>query len=197
MFKRRHPLTLPSRVRRILWPAGGWHRTTLYIAHRLGRLPGTPYRIACGFACGAAVSFTPFIGFHFVLAMGLSLLLRGNLIASAIGTVVGNPWSFPLIWAWTYALGRWILGHSGFEMPAGELTLSHIFDNPMQVLLPMTIGGLPTAVAAWFISYWPVRGLVEQYQRTRRWRLRRKARLRRAVGAKQATQLERHAEAGE
>ena len=36
--------------------------------------------------------------FHILLAMLLALLIRGNLIASGIGTVVGNPWTFPLIW---------------------------------------------------------------------------------------------------
>ena len=88
MFKRRHPLRLIRRVREFVWPRGGWRRAALYIVHRLGRLPGTPYRVAAGFACGAAVSFTPFMGFHFVGAALLALLIRGNVIASAIGTAI-------------------------------------------------------------------------------------------------------------
>ena len=65
---------------------------------RLKRLQGTPYSIATGFACGVAISFTPFIGFHMILAALTAWLIRGNIIASAIGTIVGNPWTFPFIW---------------------------------------------------------------------------------------------------
>lgn len=140
------------------------------------RLPGTPYRIAAGFACGAAISFTPFIGFHFVGAALLSILLRGSLFASAIGTVVGNPWTFPFIWAWIYALGQWLLGGEVVsELPA-VLSLTYIFERPLDVLWPMTVGGVPTSVAAWFAFFWPVRGAVAEYQHARRLLVRRKKR---------------------
>jgi len=178
MFRRRNPLPIHRRVKEVLWPSLGWGRAARYVGHRLGRLPGSPYRIAAGFACGAAVSFTPFMGFHFVLAMGLSLLLRGNVIASAVGTAVGNPWTFPLIWAWTFHSGRWLLGEVG-RVPVypESMTLTYIFEHPWQVLWPMTIGSLPTALVAWFVFFWPVRSMVSQYQKARRWRLRRKLRL--------------------
>jgi hypothetical protein len=35
---------------------------------------------------------------HFVLSALLAYIARANIIASAIGTVVGNPWTFPFIW---------------------------------------------------------------------------------------------------
>ena len=178
MFKRRNPVPLAKRILAFLWPSSGWGRAGRYVAHRLGRLPGTPHRIAAGFASGAAASFTPFIGLHFVLAALLALLLRGNVVASAIGTVVGNPWTFPLIWTWIYSLGRWMLGESmTSDLPSG-LTFSYIFDRPFAVLLPMAIGALPTAVVAWFGVYIPARSLVAQYQKARRKRLRKKVRKR-------------------
>ncbi len=176
MFGRRHPLPIYRRVREFVWPSGGWHRASLYIAHRLRRLPGTPYRIAAGFACGAAISFTPFIGFHFVGAALLSMLLRGSLLASAIGTVVGNPWTFPFIWAWIYGLGQWLLGGEVVsELPAA-LSLKYIFERPLDVLWPMTVGGVTTSVAAWFAFFWPVRGAVAEYQHARSRLVRRKER---------------------
>ena len=187
LFGRRNPRSLLLRAKEIIWPSRGWRRAAVYFAHRVGRLPGTPYRIAAGVACGAAVSFTPFMGFHFVLAMGLALLTRGNLIASAIGTVVGNPWTFPFIWAWIYTLGRWMLGSGdGDEFP-GWLTLTYIFDNPLKVLWPMTLGGIPTAIVAWFVVFYPVRSTVHQYQRARRRRMRKKIRKRRAAIVERAT----------
>ncbi len=179
MFKRRTPLPLLHRLGQVLWPSAGWRRATTYLAHRVRRLPETPYRIAAGVACGAAISFTPFIGFHFVGAALLAVLLRGNVVASAIGTAVGNPWTFPFIWAWIYTLGRWLTGNEVATDLPNVLSLHYIFDRPLDVLLPMTIGGLPTALVAWFAFFWPIHGAVVEYQRARRWRIRRRAKSRR------------------
>jgi len=178
MFKRRIPLPFHQRAGSFLWPSGGWRRSGAYVAHRLRRLPGTPYRIAAGFASGAAISFTPFIGLHFVLAAALALAVRGNVIAAAIGTVVGNPWTFPFIWLWIYSLGRWVLGyrHAETVLPA-HFSFQHIFESPFEVLLPMIVGGIPTAVVAWFVFFWPLQRTVAEYQKVRKRRLRKRLHL--------------------
>ncbi|MEO3429770.1 DUF2062 domain-containing protein [Pelagibius sp. CAU 1746] len=182
MFKRRTPLPFHKKAGAVLWPRGGWRRSGAYVAHRLRRLPGTPYRIAAGFASGAAVSFTPFIGLHFVLAALLALLVRGNIIAAAIGTAIGNPWTFPLIWIWTYSLGRWVLGADSLTALPDDLSFQHIFENPLEVLLPMVVGAIPTALVAWFVFFWPLQRTVAGYQKARRRRLRRRLRQRSAAG---------------
>ena len=66
------------------------NRIISYYKLRLARLPDSNYAISSGFACGAMVSFTPLLGFHFVLAVVFAYLIRGNFIAALIGTVVGN-----------------------------------------------------------------------------------------------------------
>jgi hypothetical protein len=187
MFQRRNPRPLLQRIRAALVPAGGYRRAAVYLAHRVGRLPGTPYRVAAGFACGAAVSVTPFIGFHFVLAMLASLVLRGNVIASAVGTVVGNPWTFPFIWAWTYGFGRWLLGRrETLELPQFDFAISHIFERLETIFWPMLLGSLPTAVVVWVVFFFPVHSAVAQYQRARRGRLRKRARKLRIARVKQS-----------
>lgn len=174
LFKRRHPLTFGKRVLSMVWPRIGWRRSATYMGHRLSRLPGSPSGIAAGFACGAAISFTPLIGLHFVGAAALAWAIRGNIFASAVGTVVGNPWTFPFIWAWIFSLGKWILGwEAGRELPE-SVSISFIVDYPWEIFLPMLIGAIPTALVAWIVFYFPVLRLVTGYQKARARRLRRK-----------------------
>ena len=51
------------------------------------------------------VSFTPLLGLHFLLAIIFAYMIRGNFIAALIGTVVGNPITFPFIWGLIYKVG--------------------------------------------------------------------------------------------
>ena len=168
LFRRRKKKGLTGAARELLWPRMGWRRVGRYYAIRIKRLPGTPYSIAAGFACGAAVSFTPFLGFHFIFGALLAWGIRGNIIASAIGTAIGNPWTFPFIWTGVYWLGSKILGYErGQELPA-ELTIKIIFEEPTTILIPMLVGGLPAALVVWIIFFIPIRRLISNYQHHRR-----------------------------
>ena len=82
---------------------------------RLKQLKGTPYSVAAGFACGVAISFTPFIGFHLLLAAITAWIIRGNIISSAIGTLIGNPWTFPFIWVAVLSTGNYLLGNGNID----------------------------------------------------------------------------------
>jgi uncharacterized protein (DUF2062 family) len=145
----------------------GWRRTGRYMVHKVGRMPGSPYSIAAGLACGAAVSFTPFIGFHFLLAALLAWLLGAGILASAVGTVVGNPWTFPAIWIATYRLGRMLLGMEGHAAMAEGLTMQVLIDSPGRLLLPMTVGGMVLGVVAWFVTFLLMRRLIAGYHAAR------------------------------
>lgn len=170
MFRRRKKIGLGVSVRDFFWPRAGWRRVGSYIVHRVKRLPGSPYSIAAGFACGAAASFTPFIGGHFILAALLAWMIGGNFIASAIGTLLGNPWTFPFIWALIYRIGCWMLGWEvGHALPEG-FSIGYIFDEPQAILLPMFLGSIPTSVVVWLLLFWPIRKIVANYQNIRRQR---------------------------
>lgn len=174
LFDRRHKPSLGAKTRNLIWPRSGWRRATRYLAHRVRRIPGTPYAIAAGFACGAAVSMTPFPGLHFLISGLFAWVIGGSILASAIGTAVGNPWTFPFIWLWVFNLGSWILG-SGDALSAEAITLTYLLDNPLDILFPMLVGSIPTGVLVWFVFFWPVRRMVDSYQAHRRDRLARKA----------------------
>lgn len=183
MFQRRHKATLLDKIIGFFWPKAGWKRSTKYIGHRVARIPGSPYSIAAGFACGAAVSFTPFVGLHFIFGGLLAWIVRGNILASAIGTAVGNPWTFPFIWLGIYKLGILMGAGSG---KAGEeeleflaffnklieavkaLDWTYVGDVAWPVFWPMLLGSLPVFFFTWALFFFPIRSLVRSYHARRK-----------------------------
>ncbi|PCI33800.1 MAG: hypothetical protein COB54_02010 [Alphaproteobacteria bacterium] len=150
--------------------------------HRLARIPGTPYAIAAGFACGAAVSFTPFLGLHFLLAALMAWIIGANILTSAMGTIVGNPWTFPFILPATYHVGCWLLAMPGKENFLGQINdtlgrynLMEILSSPMATLgpflqttlLPMFVGGLLLGSIIWGLFFWVLEKLVREYKHKR------------------------------
>lgn len=175
MFRRRTPLTRLNQIRSVVWPERGFRRLLAYLFQRVVRLPGTSGSIAIGVASGVAASFLPLIGLHFLIAALLALLLRGNVLASAIGTFFGNPWTFLFIWVSDYRLGLWLIRQSGYGDQFVELNLRQLAEvitvfmqfftfstdddwrqvvEPFeQVFLPMTIGGTVLAFLSWFVTF--------------------------------------------
>jgi uncharacterized protein (DUF2062 family) len=185
LFKRREKETAMERIRAWAWPRRSWKRSAAYVWHRVTRLAGSPHAIAIGFSVGILASFTPYMGFHFVVAALLAVLVGGNLLASAFGTFIGNPLTFPVIWLSTYNFGSLLLGRKAAEsidisLPKG-FWLS-IFNNPQiasqqfwdvigPFVVPMTVGGLPLGILAATIGYFPIRSTVRSFQDRRREKL--------------------------
>ena len=186
MFRRRKSPSALRIVQSAIWPKSGWTRAGQYLWHRLHRLPGSPHSIAIGLASGAAMSVTPFIGVHFFVAALLAWVFGGNVLASAFGTIVGNPWTFPIIWLTTYYLGNVILGNG---IPSGDQALNFadmfsgliramieadgalFFDRVWPVWWPMIVGSIPSALLTGGVVYFIVYRLVEVYQKRRALRL--------------------------
>lgn len=192
-MKRRTPPTLLEKFRVWLWPRRSWLRSSQYVTKRILRITATPHAVAAGVAAGAFTSFTPFMGLHFLLAALLAWMLRGNLIASALGTFVGNPLTFPLIWTATYKTGHWVLQSETVHLDAPPIATASagIFSSIWQadwagasaalsavwypVLYPMLVGGMLlgplVAVPLYFITR---RGAL-MFRESRRNKLMRKA----------------------
>lgn len=142
---------------------------------RVVRLGDTSHKIALGLACGAAISFTPLVGTHFIQAGLLAYLLRANMLASLIGTFVGNPLSFPLMWFAAYQLGSGILGVFGAEvsqaMPVGDMSFDLLWDiittQFKPIFLPWAVGGYLGAAITLPLFYLLFKGLVRGAKRAR------------------------------
>jgi len=174
LFRRKIPLNWWQKLRHLLWPRSGWTRAAIYVWHRLARLKDSPHGVAAGVASGVAISVTPFVGFHLIGAMGMALATRGNLVAAWIGTLVGNPWTFPVIWIIIHRLGTWMLGMDP-SPDAERLSLEMLIRRPGEafgpMLLPMAVGAMPLALASWFVTYWPVRRAIERFRARRQRKL--------------------------
>lgn len=195
VFKRRDRPPLLTRLREAVLPRGGWRRGLEYLGHRVRRLPDTPHRIALGFSCGVFASFTPLFGLHFFLAAAFAKLVRGNILASLIGTLVGNPLTFPII-AWSSLwLGRQIVGFGAtgrdfgrvsdafFEaaealwqsslalVGLGQSEWGRVVPFVRDVFWPYLVGGIAPGLAASAASYYLLLPLVRTYQLHRRKRM--------------------------
>ena len=116
------------------------NRIISYYKLRLARLPDSNYAISSGFACGAMVSFTPLLGFHFVLAVVFAYLIRGNFIAALIG--VGG--AFLMVPAMIYLIGmpiKLIPGTSLFVtiFISAIVTILHAFNYGTIDLILVTV----------------------------------------------------------
>ncbi len=160
MFKRRKPRNILQNTRELFWPSMGWIRAVHYTKHRITRLSDSTHKIAAGLAIGAAVSFSPFLGTHFIQAGAIAYLTRTNFIASLIGTFVGNPWTFPFIWWGAIGLGSYVMSFFGIatnhslpeEMDFGTLWDLMLHD-PFRIFLPWLIGGYLMALLIWPVAY--------------------------------------------
>ena len=138
-------------------------RASLFYFLKLIRVKDSQDKLAKGFACGSMVSFTPFIGFHFFLAVFFAYIFRGNIVASLIGTFVGNPFTFPFIWIFIYKVGNMFFkNEQDFSL---ELTFESLFDQGYDILIPMLIGSLIVSIPVWFITYFSVKFLMSTFKK--------------------------------
>tara|TARA_X000000950_G_scaffold268495_1_gene346087 strand:+ start:44 stop:634 length:591 start_codon:yes stop_codon:yes gene_type:complete len=151
-------------------------RTKKYISLSIKRIKGTPQSLSLGLATGIAVSFTPFVGLHALLAIFISWVIGGSMAAALIGTLFGNPWTFPFIWYFTFEIGQFIsysffLYEEEFSFKSIKKEISTLlailkniifFANVTELegnvenlkLIPfMIIGSIPLVFISWILSY--------------------------------------------
>lgn len=190
MFKRKNPRSLGQMATEMVYPPGGWKRSSLYMWHRLRRLPDRPHRIGRGMAAGLGFSCTPFFGFHLLGSALVAWLIGGNIIAAFLGTFIVNPVTGPLVAISAVTLGRWILGSPG-ELSAHviveELAQSsgEIWNNLLaaftdrtahwghlevffhEIYLPFVVGGAVLGVVLGVITHYITVSIVHAYQEHR------------------------------
>jgi uncharacterized protein (DUF2062 family) len=132
---------------------------------RLLALDDPPERTALAFSIGVFVAFSPFLGFHTILATSIALIFRFNKLAIYSGTFINNPFLtlVPIIIA-SYATGAFLLGRPLSISPEGvelltdphPLTASYyrkLFRESWEIVWPFTVGSMVLSVVCSLLAY--------------------------------------------
>ena len=171
-------------MRNALWPAIGLRRTFRYYWRRLQRVPESPTAVARGFAIGAAMAVTPFVGLHIWLALALSWLVGASLLATFIGTFIGNYITIIPILLLEHKMGMFIFQELGFyfQLPPQHLTLHFMVEHPLDFchmlkdspdvvlpfLLPLLLGSALLSGMMYLIFVSLIRDSIHNWQEKRK-----------------------------
>ena len=150
-----------------------WMSTLLHI-------DDTPERTAAAFALGVFFGFSPFLGFHTVLALAFAFLLDFNRVAVLLGVYSNLPWFIAPYYAFTtMVLGAPITGHRippGFRQQVGELFDMSLLQGDFwhrlvsilsPFLWPFMVGSVIGAVILTLVAYPLALGFVTSRRRLR------------------------------
>ena len=185
LFKTRQKSTFISKIFNLLWPKKGWKRIIKYISLRLKRLPGSPHSIALGFTFGVTAALTPLFGLHFLIGIFLAWLFRVSMVASLIGNLLGNPWTFPFICVLNFKVGNFFYTTSdqidiNMKLLSNELYLlwntiyklfielnysqSLNYLSQLKLIPPMLLGSLFTIIVVGIPCYFISRFIITNYR---------------------------------
>jgi len=128
--------------------------------NRFLKLRGSPQQASLGMALGIFVGMSPFLGFHTVMAVLLASLFGWSKITAAVGVLVTNPITAPIIYPLTYQLGVMLTGFSEpiiwsrLLEPGAFIAL---MKNSPMIIIDMLVGGilvgLPLSIVIYYITY--------------------------------------------
>ncbi len=171
LFSRREGEPWVNRIRMMLWPRRNWSRSLRYAKLRLGRMQASPHAIGLGLAIGVFAAFQPILGFQMLLAGAAAWLLRASVGAALLGTFVGSPLTWPVMWLTSYHVGALLLVGGGHQVTMEEIWTALVGLSAIaspedfghageagealvrQVLYPLAVGAVPVGLLAGALFY--------------------------------------------
>lgn len=151
-------------------------RAMRYQLLKFVRIRATPQAIGLGVAVGIFSAFLPLVGVHMALSAALAWMLGGNMIAAVASTIlVGNPLTYPFIWAAAWEAGHLILGSTA--KPMGTIHLHDLLHNLSlgeiwePILKPLLLGSVPLGLAGGLVGYFVMVQAVTIFRARRQARL--------------------------
>ena len=135
-------------------------RILTHFYNRFLKLRGSPRQASLGMALGVFVGMTPFLGLHTVMAVALASLFKWSKVTAAIGVLITNPLTAPIIYPLTYRLGAMLTGFSEPIQWSRLLEPGAVIDlmkNSPMIMIDMLVGGilvgLPLSIVIYFITH--------------------------------------------
>lgn len=163
LFQRKKRQSPFQYIGSFLKPWSKWKRSFTYIKYRILRLPYSTHNISLGLALGCVVSWTPLFGFHILQCYIFCKILRASFLAALLGTLFGNPWTFPILLGTSYFVGNFINTYTGLDhyilLKMGADVLE---DESLAIsaFFPMLIGGYIMAILTFPLFYYSFYSLI-------------------------------------
>lgn len=142
------------------------HKIKSFFSSLLLKEP-SPHKLALAFSAGVYIAFSPFPGFHTLMAILFSWLFRLNFfVVFAVNTVVNNPWTMVPVYAADYLSGNTIcyslIGHNFMDYNPSWMgwfnsMIAHYLGLSEISLCSFLIGGNVLGLACAALSYPVVR----------------------------------------
>ncbi|MBN2208359.1 MAG: DUF2062 domain-containing protein [Candidatus Coatesbacteria bacterium] len=138
---------------------------------RLLHLHDTPKRTAAAFAIGIFWGMSPvtppFFGLQTGMALFCALVFRLNKIATFVGTLVSNPFTFVPVYMFGTYVGSLILGYD-LNINAStfrHFSLKEVFGGAKEAGRAYFLGNFVTATVAAVVGYFLLSWLIARYRR--------------------------------
>lgn len=129
------------------------------------QLDSPPSRIALASALGVAVGFSPYIGFHTVLAIGISFMFNLPLYPLIVGAYITNPLTFIPIYTACYKFGELVTGQTAeMQIDFSDMTLNTVFTTAKSFFIPFFTGAHLLGLILGPITYILIYYLVKKYK---------------------------------
>jgi hypothetical protein len=130
----------------------------------------TPHRIALAFGLGVVIAFSPLLGIHTGLALGVAFLFRLSRVAILAGAWTNNPWTLAPMYMAGTALGCGMFGVSPESLETIDWSLhgrefyEALWEGLRPLVVPFVVGNTVLGVVAGVVAYGLVRSLLERRQ---------------------------------
>ncbi len=127
---------------------------------KLLHLRDSTHEIALGFGIGVVIGILPTFGFGALIIGILAILIRFNIFAALVGTIVNNPLFTPFWLMSSYKVGEMIT-QIGINLEKG------VISNILNFSLSYLVGNIVLAIICGIISYFIMYIIIETYRVSR------------------------------
>jgi uncharacterized protein (DUF2062 family) len=135
--------------------------------YRFLKIRGNPREIALGFALGAFVGMSPFMGLHMAIAVPFAALFKWNKFSAALAVWISNPLSAPVIYSITYYVGEKVLFIENIYQLPTEFSLDaliYTLQKAPEIIGILTVGGIVVGLPVAAVGYYFALKAITEYR---------------------------------